>query len=177
LIHQVRNTLTIAALPERVLAILVDFQDYPNWQPIIRSTEVLERDDEERPVRVRPTTGAMGMASDFEIAVEYFDEGVHWRLVAGELYEKNDTRYIARANASGGTDINCETLIGLKWQGLPQPVVSKFVTKNVTDAMKTVKRLAEATCGQAAMFPGEPTTTFTLTSRTDLYQELPCEFI
>jgi uncharacterized membrane protein len=139
----VQRTLTIAAPPERVLAVVTDFADYPNWQKEIVSTEIVKRDERDRPLRVRMLTAAMGMKANSEIELKYHDDGVGWSLVEGDMMTQNDSRYWLRPNDSGGTDVDLEMTLGLKWN-LPDFMMTQIITKGINDNLKAVKRVAES---------------------------------
>lgn len=137
----VQRTLTIAATPERVLAVVTDFDDYPNWQKEIEATEILKRDEQGRPLRVAMVTAAMGMKSNSEIELEYTGSGVTWHLVSGDMMTQNDSTYVLRANGDK-TDVELEMTIGLTWN-LPDFMMKQIITKGVNDNLKAIKRVAE----------------------------------
>lgn len=140
--ESVRRTLTIAAPPERVLSVVTDFEDYPNWQKEVESTEIVERDDQGRPLRVKMVTAAMGATMNSEIALTYADDGVEWHLVSGDMMTRNDTKYVLRGNGDGGTDVDLEMVLGLKLK-LPDFMMKQIITKGVNDNLKAIKKVAE----------------------------------
>lgn len=138
----VNRTLSIAATPERVIAVVTDFDDYPNWQKEIVATEVTKRDDQDRPLRVIMSTAAMGMTSRAELEITHHDDGVEWHLVEGDMMTKNDSRWTVTANSEGGTDAKLEMELAIKWN-LPAFMMTQIITKGVNDNLKAVKRVAE----------------------------------
>ena len=57
-----RQEATIAAAPEELWAVLVDFERYPSWARDLKHVEVLERDAEGRGVEVLFRAAAMGLS-------------------------------------------------------------------------------------------------------------------
>ncbi|MCW2750788.1 MAG: hypothetical protein JWR83_1898 [Aeromicrobium sp.] len=138
----IQRTLSIDATPDAVISVLTDFADYPNWQKEIVATEITERDDQDRPVRVIMSTAAMGMTSRAELAVNYHDDGVEWHLVQGDMMTQNDTRWTVRPNSLGGTDAELQMELAIKWN-LPPFMMKQIITKGVNDNLKAVKKVAE----------------------------------
>lgn len=143
MVEPIRRTLTISAPPERVLSVVTDFENYPAWQKEVEAAEVLERDEQGRPLRAKMTAVAMGMKTSYEIAVTYNDGGLEWHLVEADSMTQNDTKYAARENGTGGTDLDCEMLLGLKFN-LPEFMMKQIIAKGVNDNLKTIKKAAEA---------------------------------
>ncbi len=139
----VKRTLSIDAPPDRVLAVITDFDDYPNRQKEVEQTEILDRDEQGRPVRVSMLTGAMGMKASSEIGVSYHDDGLEWHLLTGDMMTQNDSRWVLRANEEGGTDVDLQMTLGLKWD-LPDFMMKQIITKGVNDNLKAVQRVAES---------------------------------
>ncbi|MGH3969568.1 MAG: SRPBCC family protein [Mycobacterium sp.] len=139
----IRRTMTIAAPPERVAAIVADFEAYPKWQKEVVSAEVVERDASDRASHVRMKTEAMGMQTTTEIAVEYGTDKIEYHLVKGDMTTQQDALYVFNRNMTGGTDLELEMAIGLKWS-LPPFMIKQIVNKGINDNLKAIKRLAEA---------------------------------
>jgi hypothetical protein len=55
--HELRTDIEIDAPPERVWAILMDFDAYPDWNPFIRGIEGDARRDGKLKVRIQPSGG------------------------------------------------------------------------------------------------------------------------
>ncbi len=98
----------IEASPEEIVEAIADFESYPEWVNGIRSSEVLERDEDGRGIRVGFEFTAMGFTASYTLAYEYREGGVSWttaeasgavRNIEGE-YEleplDGDTRVIYR---------------------------------------------------------------------------------
>jgi uncharacterized membrane protein len=139
----IRRTMTIAAPPDLVAAIVADFDSYPKWQKEIVEVQVIERDADDRASYVRMKTEAMGMQTTNEIAVQYSPDKIEYHLVKGDMTTQQDALYVFNPNQSGGTDLELEMAIGLKWN-LPAFMINQIVTKGINDNLKAIKRLAEA---------------------------------
>ncbi len=138
----VQRTLTIGASPERVLAVITDFEAYPSWQKEIESTSIVQRDESGRPAQVAMVTAAMGMKANSQIALTYGTQEVSWTLVSGDMMTQNDAHYVLRGNSAGGTDVDLQMAIGLKWN-LPEFMMKQVITKGINDNLKAIKRVAE----------------------------------
>lgn len=137
------RTMTIAAAPDRVAAIVADFDAYPTWQKEVKAVDVMERDASERATRVQMTTEAMGMSSTNEIEVAYDTDKIEYHLVKGDMTTQQDAVFVFKHNGNGGTDLQLEMTIGLKWN-LPPFMIKQIVTKGINDQLKAIKRIAEA---------------------------------
>lgn len=137
------RTMTIAAAPDRVAHIVADFTAYPTWQKEVVAVEVLERDSSDRATRVKMKTEAMGMSTTNEIEVVYDTHKIEYHLVKGDMTTEQDAVYLIQPNARGGTDLDLEMAVGLKWS-LPPFMLKRLVTKGIDDQLNAIKRIAEA---------------------------------
>lgn len=55
--HELRTEIEIAATPERVWSILLDFPSYPDWNPFIRSIKGIAKVGDRLTVRIQPQGG------------------------------------------------------------------------------------------------------------------------
>lgn len=138
----VKRTLTMHATPDRILQVVTDFANYPNLQKEVESAEVVAADEAGRPVQVKMTTAAMGQRATSEIALEYFDEGVRWHLLNGDMMTQNDSEWVIKDNGDGSSNVDLTMALDLKWP-LPAFMLSQIITKGVNDNLKAVQRLAE----------------------------------
>lgn len=74
------GTIEIEGTPQDILAVIVDFESYPEWADGIRSAEVRGRDDLDRATEVAFEFAAMGFTARYTLAYEYApdDGGVRW---------------------------------------------------------------------------------------------------
>jgi ribosome-associated toxin RatA of RatAB toxin-antitoxin module len=137
------RTMTIAAALDRVAAIVADFDAYPTWRKEVGATDLLERDSSDRPTQVRMKTEAMGMSATNEIEVSYDGDKIEYHLVEGDMTTQQDAVYVFQPNANGGTALELEMTVGLKWS-LPPFMIKQIVNKGINDQLNAIKRLAES---------------------------------
>lgn len=138
----IRRSITVAAKPERVLEILTDFSAYPNWQNDIEAAEIIARDEQGRPSRVKLAMVAMGIKSGLEISVRYPEEGIAWSLIHGDMMTHNETTYVVKENVSSGTEVALEMAIELKMK-VPTFLVKQFISKGINESLQAIKQRAE----------------------------------
>jgi uncharacterized protein YndB with AHSA1/START domain len=101
-----RQEATIAAAPEDLWAVLVDFEGYPRWARDLKHVEVLERDAEGRGVEVLFRAAAMGRSSTYVLRYDHADapHRLPWRFVRGDIMRRLDGEYRLEAvsDADGG---------------------------------------------------------------------------
>ncbi|BBY19525.1 SRPBCC family protein [Mycolicibacterium litorale] len=83
----------IEAPVDEILAVMLDLEALPQWSSAHRSSEVLERDAQGRPVRSRATVATVGITDDQEIALTYHDDGYSWTLLRSTYQRSQDARY------------------------------------------------------------------------------------
>ena len=85
--EKVSDTIDIEAAADQIFEVAVDLEAYPDWNANIKEVEVLEWDDEERPVKAwfrvdaKIRTVAYTLAYDFSEAPDSFS----WELVEGDV--------------------------------------------------------------------------------------------
>lgn len=110
---RVTETTTVAASPEEIRAVLVDFERYPEWAIDLKAVEMLERDDEGQPVVVRFRAGGMGRSTSYTLRYDLSDPAkVAWKLIDGDITRKLDGQYVLRP-VDGGTAVDYELEVEL----------------------------------------------------------------
>ena len=109
-----RQEATIAAAPEELWAVLVDFERYPSWARDLKHVEVLERDDEGRGVEVLFRAAAMGRSTTYVLRYDHTEapNRLPWRFVRGDIMRRLDGEYRFEV-VDGGTNVVYELEVEL----------------------------------------------------------------
>ena len=81
LAQRTEGTAEIEGTPQEIIEAIADFESYPEWVDGIRSSEVLERDEDGRGIRVGFEFAAMGFTASYTLAYEYGEDRVTWTTV------------------------------------------------------------------------------------------------
>jgi ribosome-associated toxin RatA of RatAB toxin-antitoxin module len=105
--EQATQTIIIEAAPELCLQVATDFPSYPDWAVDVKQAEVLESDEQGRPVEVEFRAAAMGRSTHYTLRYDYSGapERLAWKLVAGDLMRGCDGSYQFRALEGGRTEV------------------------------------------------------------------------
>jgi hypothetical protein len=136
------ETTTIAASPDLVRSILLDFPKYPEWATDLKSVEVLSTDDEGRASEVRFRAAGMGRSTQYTLRYDHSDPSVlAWVLSEGDITRKLDGRYVLTA-VGDGTEVVYELEVELM---IPLPGFIKRRTqgKIMHTALDELKAVAE----------------------------------
>lgn len=99
--EQTTSTIEIDAPPERVMAVIVDFEAYPEWVQGMKQVEVVQRGSDGRAEQVHFDLDA-GVKDSYTLAYEYAGEQtLRWRLVEGKLMRAMDGTYELSASGAG----------------------------------------------------------------------------
>ena len=102
---RVTETTTIAASPEEIRAVLLDFERYPEWATDLKEVEVLSTDDDDQPLEVRYRAAGMGRSTSYTLRYDLSDPSVvAWKLTQGDITRKLDGHY-AMTEAGEGTEV------------------------------------------------------------------------
>lgn len=89
------QTMEIAASPERILGILLDFESYPAWARDLKGVTVESRDEQGRGQEVTFRAAAMGRSTSYTLRYDHDDAGrsLLWELVRGDIMRRLDGSY------------------------------------------------------------------------------------
>lgn len=139
----VTETTTIAATPEVVRSVLLDFPVYPEWATDLKEVEVLATDDAGRGSEVRYRAAGMGRSVQYTLRYDYSDpDRVAWKQIEGDITRKLDGYYELRP-ADGGTTVTYQLEVELMVP-LPGFVKRRTAGKIVHTALPALKGRAEA---------------------------------
>lgn len=93
---QATETMEIAASPERIRDVILDFDAYPGWARDLKGVAVESRDAEGRGHEVTYRAAAMGRSTSYTLRYDY-DDGppvvISWELVRGDIMRRLDGSY------------------------------------------------------------------------------------
>ena len=138
------SSITIAAPPERVMAVIADFAAYPEWADQINAVEVLAPGSAGRAERVRFTMDAGAIKDSYTLDYTWAPDGrsVSWTLVKGQIQKAQDGSY-ALAGRGDSTTVTYSLAVDLN---IPMiGMLRRNAEKVIIDtALKGLKRRVEA---------------------------------
>ncbi len=138
------QTTTIAAAPDRVWAIAIDFEQYPEWAKDIKNVIVRERDAEGRATEVEYRASALGRSTHYTLGYDYSQAPsvLKWRMLRGDIMRTIDGAYNFSAAADGGTEVRYDLAIELV---VPLPgFVKRRAEVRILNTVRELKVRAEA---------------------------------
>ena len=136
-------SITVAAPPPAVMAVIADFDAYPQWTSQVKTVEVLERDAEGRGISVRFVIDAGIVRDEYTLAYDWsVPDELSWHLVKGQMQKAQIGTYALRPSGSG-TDVRYDLTVDLAI-----PMIGLFkrkAEKTIIDtALKGLKARVEA---------------------------------
>ncbi|MCV7420837.1 SRPBCC family protein [Mycobacterium yunnanensis] len=139
----VSKTVEVEAPADAIMAIVADFESYPQWNPEIKGCWILARYDDQRPSQLRLDTSVQGMDGTYIQAVYYPGENqIQTVMQQGDLFSKQEQLFsvVAMGPISLLTvDLDVE---------VSMPVPAMMVKKIVNDALEhlaeNLKKRAES---------------------------------
>ncbi|MGB2918888.1 MAG: SRPBCC family protein [Mycobacterium sp.] len=138
----VSKTVEVAAAAESIMAIVADFESYPQWNEEIEGCWVLARYDDGRPSQLRLDVTVQGQAGTFISAVYYPGENqIFTVLQQGDHFDKQEQKFsvVAMGPTSLLTvDLDVETKLPI-----PKPMVKKVIGDTLDYLADNLKTRAE----------------------------------
>lgn len=91
-INETREVL-IEASPQEILDVIADFGSMTEWSPAHQSAEVVEKDADGRPAKVKMRVKAAGITDEQVIAYTWGENKVSWTLVSSGQQRSQDASY------------------------------------------------------------------------------------
>jgi ribosome-associated toxin RatA of RatAB toxin-antitoxin module len=138
-----RSSITVAAPPADVMAVIADFPAYPEWADAVKEADVLATQEDGRAAQVRFVLDAGAIRDTYTLGYTWDDDtAVRWGLVeAGSMLKAMDGSYDL-APADGGTEVTYTLTVDVSI-----PMIGMFkrkAEKVITDtALKELKRRVE----------------------------------
>jgi len=102
----VRNSITVNAPAHRVLEVVSDLENTDRWANEAKSAEVVARDDEGHPQRIRVVLGAIGFTDTSVYEVSYTDHSITLTCIEGQLIKESTISYTAHEQGDGTTKLD-----------------------------------------------------------------------
>ena len=138
----VSKTVEVAASAESIMAIVADFESYPQWNEEIKGCWILARYDDGRPSQLRLDVVVQGQSGIFISAVYYPGENqIYTVLQQGDHFDRQEQRFsvVAMGPTSLLTvDLDVETKLPI-----PAPMVKKAVSDTLDYLAANLKARAE----------------------------------
>ncbi len=138
---QTSASIDISATPETVMAVIADFEHYPEWVDSMKSAEVLTA-SAGQPKTVRMVLDHALVKDDYVLEYAWEAQQVSWKLVKGTLLKAMDGSY-ALAPKGAGTTVTYTLKVDVN-----MPMIGMFkrkAEKTIIDgALKGLKKRVEA---------------------------------
>lgn len=138
------ETITIAAPLEKVWAIAIDLEKYPQWTHDVKDVVISRRDDHGRPSQVEFRTSALGRSTHYTLSYDYAEAPnvLAWSMVKGDIQRSIDGAFKFSPNPEGTTHVQYDLAIELV---VPLPgFVKRRAERRILNAIKELKAFAEA---------------------------------
>lgn len=142
----VSKTVEVAAPAVTIMAIVADFEAYPQWNEEIKGCWVLARYDDGRPSQLRLDTAVQGMDGTYIQAVYYpGDNQIQTVMQQGDLFSKQE-QIFAVVDMGATTLLTVDLDVEVK-MAVPKPMLKKVVNDALDQLADNLKARAERLAG------------------------------
>src|SRR3954470_6739859 len=140
---QASSSITINADKAAVMAVIADFDAYPDWASMIKRVDVAETGPDGRGTQVSFVLDAGVLKDEYTLAYDWHgDDRVDWHLVSGRSMKSQDGSYIL-TDKGGSTDVTYKLAVDLNI-----PMLGMFKRKAekviMDTALKGLKKRVES---------------------------------
>jgi len=140
---QASSSITVNADKASVMAVIADFESYPEWASMIRTVTVDETGPDGRAKQVSFVLDAGVLKDEYSLAYDWQgDDRVDWHLVRGRSLKSQDGSYILE-DAGGSTKVTYKLAVDLNI-----PMLGMFKRKAekviMDTALKGLKKRVES---------------------------------
>jgi ribosome-associated toxin RatA of RatAB toxin-antitoxin module len=138
----VSKTVEVSASAESIMAIVADFESYPDWNEEIKGCWILARYDDGRPSQLRLDTSVQGMDGTYIQAVYYPGENqVQTVMQKGDLFKKQEQVFsVVEMGTTTLLTVDLDVEVTLP---VPAPMVKKVVNDALDHLAENLKARAE----------------------------------
>jgi hypothetical protein len=144
--EQATQTTEIAASPERILEVLLDFEAYPTWARDLKGITVEARDHDGRGQEVTFRAAAMGRSTSYTLHYHYDTDPyrMSWELVRGDITRDILGSYLLEAvpGATDRTNVTYDLTVDLVVP-LPTFVKRRAESRIINTALRELKARLE----------------------------------
>lgn len=137
------QSITIAAAPERIMAVIADFAAYPEWAGAVQTVDVIAEGSAGRAAEVRFGLDAGVFKDTYTLAYDWADDGlsVRWRLTKGQIQRAQHGSYVLEPMGEG-TEVTYSLSVELSIPmiGMLRRKAEKII---IDTALKELKRRVE----------------------------------
>lgn len=140
---QSTQSITVAAPPAGVMAVIADFPRYPEWVAAAKQVDVLETGPDGRARQVHFVLDAGAVKDDYVLEYTWDDDRrVSWHLVQGQMQKRQEGSYTLTQTAPGTTEVTYAIAIDLSIPMLG--MIKRKAEKVILDtALKELKKRVE----------------------------------
>lgn len=141
--EQTESSITVAAPPEAVMAVIADLPAYPEWNAEMKQVQVQSTGTDGRPELVRFVLDAGAIKDDYTLRYTWEGErGVRWKLEQAGMLTAMDGSYRLRPAPGGGTEVTYRLLVDVR---IPMiGMIKRKAEKVIVDrALKGLKKRVE----------------------------------
>ncbi|HEY9316228.1 SRPBCC family protein [Williamsia sp.] len=138
------QSIVINADADVIMAVIADFEQYPQWVSAAREVEVVKAGADGRAEHVRFVLDAGVLKDNYELSYEWATDGhsVTWDLITSDLQTAQHGRYSLVQQAPGSTKVTYELTVDLAIPMIGQ--LKRRAEKAITDAaLKELKKRVE----------------------------------
>ena len=142
--EQTTSSIVIAADPAAVMAVIADFESYPEWAQGVKKAETVEPGADGRAEQVYFELDATPIKDTYTLTYDWHgDASVTWTLVHGKMLKAMDGAYELDARADGSTEVTYRLAvdISIPMIGMLKRKAEKVI---IDTALKGLKKRVES---------------------------------
>ena len=143
--EQTTSSIVINADPGAIMAVIADFEAYPQWVQGVKRTDVLETAASGRGARVYFELDASPIKDQYTLSYDWDDDSaVRWHLVEGKMLKAMDGAYELADLGGGKTEVTYRLAvdISIPMIGMLKRKAEKVI---IDTALKGLKKRVEST--------------------------------
>ena len=144
--EQTTSSILVNAAPAEVMAVIADFDAYPQWAQGVKKADVVKDGPNGRPVEVYFELDASPIKDQYTLAYDWDgDRAVRWNLLEGKMLKAMDGAYELDDQGDGTTEVTYRLAvdISIPMIGMLKRKAEKVI---IDTALKGLKKRVESLC-------------------------------